>query len=214
MFVKNRHYGYMRRSFPHRYADAWHLAFYSGEHAHGEKNTNDLPGGSRWIPARPGFGPGKRLQNAPGIPGPGRPGFSKTGGKGTGRKRSVWVAESLVGTGGKSRERGFLVCVNGRVSPAGSQESGPKTPVFTPGVRGSFAGFQLQQLQHGSGAGTPITKCCARTGLAQDAPFGSPSRSLGREENPVDVLSAFARTGASSQPVSRKGGQKHPVSYL
>ena len=103
------------------------------------------------------------------IPGrAGGPIFSKTGGKGTGRKRSVWVAESLVGTGGKFRELTFLVCVNGRVSPAGSQESCPKTPVFTPGVRGSFAGFQLQQLQHGSGAGTPITKCCAQTGLAQE----------------------------------------------
>ena len=199
----------MRRSFPHRYADAWHLAFYSGEHAHGEKNTNDLPGGSRWIPARPGFGPGKRLQNAPGIPGPGRPGFSKTGGKGTGRKRSVWVAESLVGTGGKSRERGFLVCVNGRVSPAGSQESGPKTPVFTPGVRGSFAGFQLQQLQHGSGAGTPITKCCARTGLAQETlRFGRrvarwdgrkiPWMSFSRLLERARLLSRFPEKGAKN----------------
>ena len=47
-----------------------------------------------------------------------------------------------------------------------------------------------------------------------NAPFRSPEVSLGREENSVGELSWFARLRASPQPVTRKGGQKHPVSYL
>ena len=69
---------------------------------------------------------------------PGRAGgaiFSKNGGKDSGQKRSVWVAEGLVGLRGKPGDGHFQVGVNGRVFSSGSRESMPKTPHFTPGGR-------------------------------------------------------------------------------
>ena len=59
--------------------------------------------------------------------------------------------------------------------------------------------------------GPDFQKWAARE-LDGNAPFRSPEVSLGREENSVGEVSGFARLRASSQPVSRKGGQKHPRS--
>ena len=107
----------------------------------------------------PGSAPAKRLQIGPGIQGLGRPGFSKMGGKGPGRKRSVSVAGGLVGTGGKFRGGHFLVCSIARVFSAGFPKRGSKTPRFLPITEPLPSGLQLQ---HSSSTASPIYEGCAR----------------------------------------------------
>ena len=123
---------------------AGHLAFYRGEHAHGQKNTNDSPGGSH--PREYFILPHVQVISAGFRRIPGRPGGggqnSKTGGKGPGRNGSVSVAERLVGTGGKFRGTPFCVCSNGRVFSAGFPKRGPKTPRFLPITEPGFTGTQ------------------------------------------------------------------------
>ena len=145
-------------------------------------------------PARPWYVPSQTPQNRLGNPGPGRPGFSKMGGKGTGRDRSASVAGGLVGTGGKFRGWGFLVCWIARVFSAGFPKRGAKTPRFLPIMEPRPAGLQrpCQELQPAS----PIYEGCARmnpvgprTGFLQppagvsqkgNAPRGNPAESRRR----------------------------------
>ena len=139
---------------------AGHLAFYRGEHAHGQQNTNDSPGGSH--PRGYFILPNVQVISAGFRRIPGRPGGGqnpKTGGKGPGRKRSVWVAESLVGTGGKFRGTAFWVCSNGRVFSAGFPKRGPKTPRFLPITEPGFTGMQRARS---SSTASPIYEGCAR----------------------------------------------------
>ena len=79
---------------------AGHLAFYSGEHAHGEKNTNGLPGGSRWIPAR--VRPRQTPPKCPGNPGPGKARIFQNGRQGNwtetlrfGRRAARWDGRKI-----------------------------------------------------------------------------------------------------------------------
>ena len=144
--------------------------FLKGKDVHGWKNTNGfsedprVAGGSP-LPApaapsicrleRPVFGPIlARFLEA------GWPENPKTGGKGSGRKRPVWVAETSVGPGGKFRGSSFLVYSNGRVFPPGPRKRGSENqlsiPSLSPRRDGSRApGGELS-------TGTPITKCCTR----------------------------------------------------
>ena len=127
-------------------------SFLKGKDVHGWKNTNGFsedprvaqPRGSP-LPApaapsicrleRPVFG---RFRGRAG-----EPENSPGGGNGSGRKRSVGVAESLVGLRGKSRGGLFQVCSIGRVSSAGCPESGPKTPLFRPMPLPVWTGMHL-----------------------------------------------------------------------
>ena len=125
-------------------------SFLKGKDVHGWKNTNGfsedprVAGGSP-LPApaapsicrleRPVFG---RFRGRAG-----EPENSPGGGNGSGRKRAVWVAESLVGLRGKFRGVLFQVCSIGRVSSAGCPESGPKTPLFHPMPHAISSGLHL-----------------------------------------------------------------------
>ena len=143
---------------------------------------------------RPWYVPSQTAQNRLGNPGPARPGFSKMGGKGTGRKRSVSVAGGLVGTGGKFRGGPFLVCSIARVFSAGFPKRGSKTPRFLPIMEPRPSGMQrpCQELQPAS----PIYEGCARMNpvgpRTGTAPFPPPEVSLGREENILGGVFPFA----------------------
>ena len=97
-----------------------------------------------WNSVRPWYVPSQTAQNRLGNPGPARPGFSKMGGKGTGRKRSVSVAGGLVGTGGKFRGGHFLVCSIARVFSAGFPKRGSKTPRFLPITEPNLPGCSVR----------------------------------------------------------------------
>ena len=75
-------------------------------------------------------------------------GCLKTVGKGSGAKRAVWSAEGLVGLHGKFRGGTFEVGGIGRVFSAGCPESGPKTPLFHPMLRGARAGMHFAPAPH------------------------------------------------------------------
>ena len=88
----------------------------------------------------------------------------------------------------------------------GNPRSQPRPLPVSVGLSGRFSVGSV------AGPGSRKTRRGAATDPDGNAPFGSPSRSLGSGENSVGVVFRFARSGASPRPVARKVVQKHPFS--
>ena len=88
----------------------------------------------------------------------------------------------------------------------GDPRSQPRPLPVSVGLSGRFSAGSV------AGPGSRKTRRGAATDPDGNAPFGSPRRPLGPEENSVGVVFRFARSGASPRPVARKVVQKHPFS--
>jgi len=167
---------------------AGHLAFYSGEHAHGEKNTNGLPGGSRWIPAR--VRPRQTPPKCPGNPGPGKARIFQNGRQGNwtetlrfGRRAARWDGRKIPWVG-------FLRLLERARLLSRFPEKGAKNTPF-PTYNGTW--FHRDAASRSSSTASPIYEGCARMN-----PLG-PRTGRGRKREREGRVPRCPRPGAASR---------------